>query len=224
MSEIVGLRQRELLRHVRAGGVSVTGRSNGSGTLWEKLWKHEEGRWLSKVCASGCFVGWHDHGSEEAFVAAWQRDIREGCWFRHAPIRHHKHPQEARMMTDGERLDPCPFCGGDAERKTHDWRVPDSNAPMIRHAVDCPDGRGGCGARTRWFPTAKEAVLAWNRRETGQLAATLKKQRDHAREQERHAAVAGSLSDASYYAGIRCGLDLAIDAAMDATTEPEEEG
>ena len=34
------------------------------------------------------------------------------------------------MRTDTERLDPCPFCGGDAERRIHDWRVPDSNAAM----------------------------------------------------------------------------------------------
>lgn len=53
-----------------------------------------------------------------------------------------------------------------------DWRVPGSSVPMIRHAVDCPFGRGGCGAQTEWYATAAEAIAAWNRRTPPKVAPT----------------------------------------------------
>lgn len=60
------------------------------------------------------------------------------------------------------RLKPCPFCGEDvAERRTWDDR---RVGRFIRHSIDCPEGVGGCGASTKWFETAGEAVAVWNHR------------------------------------------------------------
>lgn len=47
---------------------------NGSGTLWECLWYTEDGRYYSKVCASGLFAGPDEHENEEAFWAAFEKD------------------------------------------------------------------------------------------------------------------------------------------------------
>lgn len=80
---------------------------------------------------------------------------------------------------DGEReLAPCPFCEGEAERRTWDLRPPEGvpgrdKDPVIRHALICSE----CGVLTPWFGTAPEAIAAWNRRtdrpsstETGEAA------------------------------------------------------
>lgn len=75
---------KALLDAVHIGKILVTWNGNDAGKLWEKLWKWTETEgYQSKVCASGCFGGWHTHSDEEQFLAALQSDIRE---FRFAGI------------------------------------------------------------------------------------------------------------------------------------------
>ena len=61
------------------------------------------------------------------------------------------------MMT----LKPCPFCGSDGEHVQTDHGL---GTVCNRYAVDCPEGRGGCGVRTGWHDTPRAAVEVWNRR------------------------------------------------------------
>ena len=67
-------------------------------------------------------------------------------------------------MTEDDKalVEPCPFCGGEAERYKHnntgataDW------CGEVQHWVGCG---GDCGASTCMHDTETEAVTAWNTR------------------------------------------------------------
>lgn len=60
-------RALEFLKRVKGAGkcLSYT-HGNESGTLWEMLWKFEDGKLLGKVCASGLFVDWSEYTDEQA--------------------------------------------------------------------------------------------------------------------------------------------------------------
>lgn len=64
------------------------------------------------------------------------------------------------LQSKSDRLEPCPFCGGEAqgrhERSGQRWHW----------CVVCvaPDHKCFVGPETQWFDTAVEAIAAWNRR------------------------------------------------------------
>jgi Lar family restriction alleviation protein len=55
-------------------------------------------------------------------------------------------------MKDDEKLKPCPFCGNEAR------------LTFSGYGVRCTNKQ--CGAMFHMFPEAKDAILAWNKRET----------------------------------------------------------
>ena len=64
------------------------------------------------------------------------------------------------MMTE---LKPCPFCGSDEVGCwAHYGKFPNGKTP---HNVLCDD----CGSTTDMYPSAEEAIEAWNRRAYNEL-------------------------------------------------------
>lgn len=65
----------------------------------------------------------------------------------------------------GERLKPCPFCGGRASFvKAQDLHWQEGG---YGHHVICSVGRsGGCGSASGWSKTERGAMRKWNKRPT----------------------------------------------------------
>ena len=73
--------------------------------------------------------------------------------------------------TEYHSLRKCPFCGAKvayfgtvADIELMDDDYPDYELAKDHYAVVCNYNEGGCGATTRGYATAEEAIEAWNRR------------------------------------------------------------
>ena len=73
--------------------------------------------------------------------------------------------------TEYHSLRKCPFCGAKvayfgtvADIELMDDDYPDYEWAKDHYAVVCNYNEGGCGATTRGYATAEEAIEAWNRR------------------------------------------------------------
>ena len=72
------------------------------------------------------------------------------------PMRGSPHFSEVSDTFFAEALEPCPFCGGEAEWREFDERHPyDAFGLLVNHAIDCFLN----------FPQSDDAIrVAWNRR------------------------------------------------------------
>ena len=62
-------------------------------------------------------------------------------------------PEAAKACTEAGVAIPCPFCGGEASL---------GKTPTHKYQVWCP--QCACINMGRFYPTAEEALTAWNRR------------------------------------------------------------
>lgn len=72
-----------------------------------------------------------------------------------------------------DKLEPCPFCGGEGELIVRDYA--DDRADVGNAYVECR----GCGVETAWRLSGGNAITAWNtRHHEAEIAAAVERERE----------------------------------------------